>query len=72
MSSCLRMALAFSTSTSSAKLNSSVGDFGLEVLQLHFLHAVYSKRGKGELLGFRIAARLGAVFGEGERIEPRR
>ena len=38
--SCLRMELAFSTPTSSAKLKSSVGVFDFEVLEFHLLDYV--------------------------------
>ena len=53
ISSCLRMALAFSTATSSAKLNSSVGDLALR--SCSFISLTMSCM--GEVSGWRGAAR---------------
>ena len=50
MSSCLRMALAFSTATSSAKLKSSVGDLVLRSCSFISCMHCYSKRGMVEYL----------------------
>ena len=52
MSSCLRMALAFSTSTSSAKLNSSVGDLVFRSCSFISCMRCYSKREWGDFEGF--------------------
>ena len=48
MSSCLRMALAFSTATSSAKLNSSVGDLVFKSCSFISCMRCYSKREWGD------------------------
>ena len=60
MSSCLRMALAFSTATSSAKLKSSVGDLVFKSCSFISCMRCYSK---GEMdLGVSVPAPGGARF----------
>src|SRR4029079_9636868 len=65
MSSCLRMALAFSTATSSAKLNSSVGDFDLRSCSFISCMQNYSKGGRTNLEVQGPRAFVGA-WGKGE------
>ena len=67
MSSCLRMALAFSTATSSAKLKSSVGDLVFKSCSFISCMRCYSKRGWVNL-GVSNAARGRAAAREGERM----
>src|SRR5690349_380896 len=68
MSSCLRMALAFSTATSSAKLNSSVGDFVFKSCSFISCMRCYSKTETGWFKDFAGRDISSVAFGEGGRI----
>ena len=65
MSSCLRMALAFSTATSSAKLKSSVGDLVLRSCSFISCMHCYSKRGMVEFRKSPHAVSACGYFAEG-------
>src|SRR5262245_22468685 len=65
MSSCLRMALAFSTATSSAKLRSSVGDLVLRSCSFISCMHCYSKRGWLNFLKFSTRVFACGYFAEG-------